>query len=237
MAALRTVLPRAARPPAQVYTTLHSFPALEPRTVAAAPANLLQLPVRRDLLWRAVVFENDADRALVRRSRFVPDRAQVGYSTAKIRPQKGTGRARLGSRGSPMLVGGGKPFGPRHPDESTELPAKIHSLALRTALSYAYARGSLVVVDGPLDLPSHKTRALTAFADVNHWDADGYLFVVDRAVDEPARPSFLERALGRLKPDSRVAARDDVDVRDILRARTIFIEKPALDWIDTATEV
>lgn len=68
-------------------------------------------------------------------------------------PQKGTGRARRGSRQSPLMRGGGKSFGPKPRDFSTRLNRKVYDLAWRTALSYRYRRGELIVTEDGLELP------------------------------------------------------------------------------------
>ena len=74
-------------------------------------------------------------------------RGEVIASTAKLRRQKYTGRARVGSAGSPTRVGGGVAFGPRQRDYSQAMPKKMRRLAIRSALSGKAADGQLVVID------------------------------------------------------------------------------------------
>ena len=62
-------------------------------------------------------------------------RGNVRGSTAKIYPQKGTGRARHGSRKAPIFVGGGTTFGPQPRDYSYTLPKKVRRLGLHSALA------------------------------------------------------------------------------------------------------
>ena len=64
------------------------------------------------------------------------ERAEVNYSTRKIKKQKGTGGARAGSIKSPVFVGGGRVFGPTPRDYSFKLNKKIKQLARLSALSY-----------------------------------------------------------------------------------------------------
>lgn len=86
-------------------------------------------------------------------------RAEVRYSTAKLFRQKGTGRARAGSAGSPTRVGGGVAFGPHPRDYSYTLPRKIKRVALKSALSdRAGAERVNVVEDFALEAP--QTRAV-----------------------------------------------------------------------------
>lgn len=122
-----------------------SFPDLEPQTVFPVSTVLLGEPLRRDILWRAVVFEADASRVGSSNTR---SRAEMGYSNKKLRPQKGSGKARMGSRGSPTRHDGGRAFARHAPfDWSTDLPRQIYFKAIRVALSHIYRQGRLFVLD------------------------------------------------------------------------------------------
>ena len=84
-------------------------------------------------------------------------RAEVSYSTRKLRSQKGSGRARLGSRKSPNLRGGGVAHGPHPRSYTKRLPKKMRRQAIRIALADHFRSESLVVLDElPFDPP--KTR-------------------------------------------------------------------------------
>jgi large subunit ribosomal protein L4 len=74
-------------------------------------------------------------------------RGEVAGSTAKIRRQKGTGRARLGSIRSPAIRHGGIVFGPRPRSFDQRLPKRMRRLAIRSVLSAKLAEGSLRVLD------------------------------------------------------------------------------------------
>lgn len=84
-------------------------------------------------------------------------RGEVNGSGAKPWRQKGTGRARAGSKKSPLWRGGGIVFGPKPRDYSYKLPKKVRRLALRMALSARLSEGNLVVVD-EFRLPEIKTK-------------------------------------------------------------------------------
>jgi large subunit ribosomal protein L4 len=86
-------------------------------------------------------------------------RGEVQGSTAKIRRQKYTGRARAGSARSPTRVHGGTAFGPRPRSYAKDLPKKMRRLAIRSALSGKVADGQLVVID-QLSLDKPKTQEL-----------------------------------------------------------------------------
>lgn len=74
-------------------------------------------------------------------------RAEVRGSTAKIRIQKGTGRARQGSIRSPLRRGGGVAFGPKPRSYAQALPKRMKRLAIRSVLSGKVADGRLTVVN------------------------------------------------------------------------------------------
>ncbi|TVY57022.1 54S ribosomal protein yml6, partial [Lachnellula suecica] len=135
--------------PPTVLTTIFSFPTMEPLRTASYSSKHLYLPLRRDILHRAVVFEGDGTRQGTASTK---TRFTVHGSHAKIRPQKGSGRARLGTKQSPMLKGGGKSFGPHPRDFSTELPRKMYDLAWRTALSWRYRKGDLIVCEDGMEI-------------------------------------------------------------------------------------
>ncbi|NOX81224.1 MAG: 50S ribosomal protein L4 [Deltaproteobacteria bacterium] len=84
-------------------------------------------------------------------------RGEVRGGGAKPWRQKGTGRARSGTKNSPVWRGGGVAFGPKPQDYSYKLPKKVRRLALRMALSARLGEGNLVIVD-EFNLPSIKTK-------------------------------------------------------------------------------
>jgi len=88
-------------------------------------------------------------------------RGEVRGGGAKPWRQKGTGRARAGSRSSPVWRGGGITFGPRPRDYSYNMTKKVRRLALRMALSARNGEGNLIIVDN-LSLPAIKTKDFVA---------------------------------------------------------------------------
>ena len=86
-------------------------------------------------------------------------RAEVRYSTRKMRAQKGSGRARLGSRKSPAMRGGGVAHGPHPRSYTQKLPKKMRLQALRVALA-GHVRGESLVVLNSLGLSAPKTRSV-----------------------------------------------------------------------------
>lgn len=88
-------------------------------------------------------------------------RAEVNRSGKKPWRQKGTGRARAGSRRSPLWKGGGTIFGPKPRDYSYRMPRKLKRAAMMSLLSQKVADGALTVVED-FAVESGKTRDLYA---------------------------------------------------------------------------
>lgn len=85
-------------------------------------------------------------------------RGEVSGGGAKPWRQKGTGRARSGSRTSPVWRGGGTVFGPKPRDYSYSMPKKVKKLALKMAMSARQQEGNLIIVDSFV-LPEIKTKS------------------------------------------------------------------------------
>lgn len=75
------------------------------------------------------------------------ERSEVSHSTRKIGRQKGGGGARRGDLNSPVLVGGGRVFGPKPRDYSFKLNKKVKALARKSALSYKAQSNAIIVVE------------------------------------------------------------------------------------------
>ena len=86
------------------------------------------------------------------------ERSEITGSTRKLGRQKGGGGARRGDIKSPLLVGGGRVFGPKPRDYSFKLNKKVKVLARKSALSYKVQENALVVVeDFTFEAPKTKT--------------------------------------------------------------------------------
>lgn len=75
------------------------------------------------------------------------ERSEVSGSTRKLIRQKGGGGARRGDINSPVLVGGGRVFGPQPRDYYFKLNKKVKALARKSALSYKASSNSIVVLE------------------------------------------------------------------------------------------
>ena len=206
-----------------VLATLYDFPTMEPLRLIKYGREQLLLPLRRDILHRAIVYEGDKTRQGTASTKWRDD---VHGSGRKIRPQKGTGQARLGDKKSPMLRGGGVAFGPHPRDFSTKLPRKIYDLAWRTALSYRYRRGQLIIVDDHISIPSGSSPYfLQEIFETHGWGREhGRSLLITEVKRER-----LFKAVAAVGQHGRILDRADVDVKDILETGRLIIEKKALD--------
>lgn len=117
--------------------------------------------VRPDILHRVVVWQLAKRRAGTHK---VKSRGEIARTGAKMYKQKGTGRARHGSRRVNIFRGGGVAFGPVPRDHGIDLPKKVRALGLKCALSSKVLDGKLLVLDeARLDQP--KTKALKGALD------------------------------------------------------------------------
>ena len=91
------------------------------------------------------------------------ERSEVAGSTRKLGKQKGGGGARRGDINSPVLVGGGRVFGPRPRDYRFKLNKKVKDLARKSALSYKALNNQVVVVED-LTFEAPKTKNFVNFA-------------------------------------------------------------------------
>lgn len=208
-----------------MLATIHQFPSLEPLRFETFPANHLYLPTRKDILHRAVIYEGDMTRLGTASTK---NRYEVRGSARKMRPQKGSGRARIGDVKSPIIRSGGVSHGPRPRDFSTELQKKVYDLAWRTALSYRFRKGELIIVDNAMEIESPSTKLAEHILKYQAKQRGGKGKSLLVTLEE--RP-MLEMALEELESGDRTLLWDDVDVKNLLEGSRVLIERAALNNI------
>ena len=92
------------------------------------------------------------------------ERSEVSGSTRKLGRQKGGGGARRGDINSPVLVGGGRVFGPRPRNYSFKISKKMKDLARKSALTSKAADGQIIVVED-FTFEAPKTKEFVKFAN------------------------------------------------------------------------
>jgi len=146
-------------------------------------------------------------------------RGEVRGGGKKPYRQKGTGRARQGTRTAPHYRGGGAVFGPHPRSYEQRLPRKMKRLALRGALTAKLGDEAIKVIDA-FALDAIKTRDLAAV--LGALEARGRILVV-----APGRDERLELSARNL-PTVEIILADSLNVVDLLKADIVLIEQPAL---------
>jgi large subunit ribosomal protein L4 len=149
-------------------------------------------------------------------------RTEVRGGGAKPYRQKGTGRARAGTRRSPLWRGGGVIFGPKPRDYSYKLPKKVRRLGVRMALSARFAEKNMLVLDG-FDLAEIKSRRFVEI--MQKLNIDNGLIVI------PANNENLEKS-SRNVQGYKVIQADGLNVYDILLHRNLVLLQPCLDQLE-----
>jgi large subunit ribosomal protein L4 len=177
---------------------------------------LFAAPVRTPLIHQAAMAQLAGRRVGTADTR---TRGEIRGGGAKPWRQKGTGRARQGSRNSPQWRGGGVVFGPHPRDFSVKVNDKVRRAALRGTLSAKAADGAVKVVEG-FDLDQIKTKAIVE--RLTAWEAGGRVLLVLAARDE-----IVERSAANLR-EVRIILADSLNVVDVLEADTIVFTRDAI---------
>lgn len=149
------------------------------------------------------------------------ERSEVSGSTRKLKRQKGTGVARAGDINSPLMVGGGRVFGPRPRDYSFKLNKKVKSLARLSALCYKYRDEQIKVVeDFSFDAP--KTKKMIEVLDALQLRDKKSLFVL-----LPNRENFVTLSARNLK-QVKVISAHTLNTYEVLKANTLVFGESAL---------
>jgi large subunit ribosomal protein L4 len=151
-------------------------------------------------------------------------RGEVSGGGKKPWRQKGTGRARQGSRRSPNFIGGGVVFGPHPRSYAQRLPRQMKRLALCGALTAKLDDDAIRVVD-TFGLEGPKTRGLLDVLS-NLGRADGRILIVAPGADETLILS------ARNLPRVEVIRADSLNVLAVVNADTVLIEQPALNKME-----
>src|SRR6476660_5521609 len=177
---------------------------------------LFAAPVNEAVLHQAVVAQLAGRRTGTADTR---TRGEIRGGGKKPYRQKGTGRARQGTRTAPHYRGGGVVFGPHPRSYEQRLPRKMKRLALRGALTAKLGDEAIKVID-TFALEAIKTRDLAAV--LGALEARGRILLI-----APGRDERLELSARNL-PTVEIILADSLNVVDLLKADIVLIEQPAL---------
>ena len=178
--------------------------------------------VHEHLLWEAVKWQLAKRRAGTASTKRM---SEVRGSSIKAWKQKGTGRARQGSRKAPHWVGGGSVFGPKPRSYEYVMPRKAKKLALRSALSLRAQEQKLVVLD-KFDVDG-KTRSVAAALQALGVEQPASKVLIVDAKDNTG----LVRGAKNLASSQWIAP-EGINVYDILRHETLVITSAAVKQVE-----
>lgn len=152
------------------------------------------------------------------------ERSEVSGSTRKLHKQKGGGGSRIGDINSPVLVGGGRVFGPRPRDYRFKLNRKVKQLARKSALTAkAQANQIIIVEDFTLEAPKTKDFIkITKNLKVN----DKKVLLVLAAQNKNV---FLS---SRNVPNARLMSASDINTYALLNNNAIVLTESSLELIN-----
>lgn len=149
-------------------------------------------------------------------------RVDVRGGGAKPWRQKGTGRARSGSRRSPLWRGGGVAFGPKPRDYSFKLNRKVKKQALAMAMSARLQEGNLVVLDA-FDMEAIKTKEFLNVMNVLKIENG---IIVTEGINDRLQKS------SRNVNGFKVLPVDGLNVYDILLHKKLVLVQPAIESLE-----
>lgn len=152
------------------------------------------------------------------------ERSEHAGSTRKLGRQKGGGGARRGDINSPVLVGGGRVFGPKPRDYSFKLNKKVKTLARKSALAYKAQENSIVVVED-FNLEAPKTKDFVNIAKNLKVDDKKVLLVLP----EVEKNVYLS---ARNLQKAEVMTASQVNSYKVLNADVVVITENSLKVID-----
>ena len=152
------------------------------------------------------------------------ERSEVSGSTRKLHKQKGGGGARIGDINSPVLVGGGRVFGPRPRSYNFKLNKKVKQLARKSALTSKLADQQVMVVEN-FAFEAPKTKEFVSVLN-NLKLADKKVLYVVAAADKNVALSL------RNLPACRMAIASDLNTYSILNNNMLLLSEGSVEVVN-----
>ncbi len=152
------------------------------------------------------------------------ERSEVSGSTRKLHKQKGGGGSRIGDINSPLLVGGGRVFGPRPRDYRFKLNKKVKQLARKSALTYKVQDNQIKVVED-FTFEAPKTKDFVNFA--KNLQVEGKKVLVVLAGQDKNLYLSLRNV-----PNAQIITASDVNTYAIMHSNAILLTESSLDVIN-----
>jgi large subunit ribosomal protein L4 len=188
------------------------------------PAELFEAPVSTALMHQALTRQLANARLGTHKTQ---SRSEVNRTKSKWYRQKGTGRARHGSRNAPIFVGGGIAHGPKPRSYRKKMPRKMRRAALRSALSVKAAEEQIVLLD-KLEMERPKTQEFLAVLERLNASDTTLVLLSDQN-------DTVEKSVRNLSNVKTLRA-NYLNVRDLLGYETLLIPLDSLDVIRAILE-
>jgi len=154
-------------------------------------------------------------------------RSEVRGGGKKPWKQKGTGRARAGTRRSPLWRGGGTVFGPKPRNYSYAVPRRVRAAALRAALSAKVQAGRLIILE---DLSQGQPSTKGFKALLEKLGVEGRVLIV---TDQAQRDGTSAKSCRNL-PHVTLLPAQGLNVYDIVKHDTLIMTRSALGLVEEA---
>ncbi|MDR0744039.1 MAG: 50S ribosomal protein L4 [Tannerella sp.] len=152
------------------------------------------------------------------------ERSEITGSTRKLIRQKGSGGARRGDIKSPVLVGGGRVFGPKPRDYSFKLNKKVKALARKSALSYKAKENAITVVED-FNMEAPKTKDFLTFMKDLKLDGKKILMVL------PENNKFVYLSARNLK-SAKIVTVSELNTYKVLDAGSLLLTESSIAIIE-----
>ncbi len=180
------------------------------------PAAIFEAPINTALMHQALTRQLANARQGTAKTK---TRGEVSGSTRKMWRQKGTGRARQGSRKAPHWRKGGTVFGPIPRSYRQSMPKKMRRAALRSALSVKASHQQIIVMD-ELTMTAPKTREFANLLNVLNVPSSALVLL-------PESNQNVEKSIDNL-PGVTYLRANYLNVRDLLQYETLIMPRGAL---------
>ena len=183
------------------------------------PAEIFEAPINTALMHQALVRQLANAR---RGTHKTQTRGEVSRTKSKWYRQKGTGRARHGSRNAPIFVGGGVAHGPKPRSYQKQMPRKMRRAALRSALSVKAAEERILLLD-ELTMEQPRTREFATMLERLQVSNSALVLLSEKneTVEKSARNLSHVKTLRT----------HYLNIRDLLGYDTVLIPLDSLDII------
>ena len=185
------------------------------------PSPIFEAPIREDLMHQAFVRQLANARLGTHSTK---SRGEVAGGGAKPWRQKGTGRARHGSRRSPIWVGGGKTHTPKPRDYRKKMPRKMRRAALRSALSLKIAEKSILFLDELKIEDAQTERMVTVLKNLTGGSTT--LVILSDSNEN------IERSIRNI-PEAKTLRANYLNVRDLLQFDRVIMPLDAIEVIQS----